>query len=173
MNARVTTIKLLLALAILAIGCTREAAEPGNTVARPGEPQVTYVDDEDPKMVAAIQKARSTIDEFIQALANPGPSQSGFAIKLPVKDGEEVEHMWVSGVRYEGGRFIGTLDNEPVTVKTVKLGQEVEVARDELSDWMYLEGDKLVGGYTLHAMRDNMTPEERQDFDSSLPFKVE
>ena len=48
--------------------------------------------------------------------------------------------------------FQGTVNNEPEKVKTVKMGQKVTVAA-KISDWMYVENRKLVGGYTMRVLR--------------------
>ena len=90
-----------------------------------------------------------------------------------VKDGEHVEHMWILPVRYESGKFYGTINNEPDQVKTVKAGDEVNVAKSEISDWMYVDTGKLKGGYTLRVLRDNMSDKEREEFDGSVPFTIE
>ena len=134
---------------------------------------VTYVEDDDAKMNAAMAKARATVKQFIAVVKSPKPGQTGVALKVPFKDGKHVEHMWVNTVRYDGKNFHGVLNNDPVQVKTVKIGDPVTVAPDKISDWMYVEGGKLVGGETLRALRADMPPGERAEFDRGLPFKIE
>lgn len=160
-------------MGVVFVGCGGDARDPGDTVRREGEPPVVYVADDDPKMAAAVASARSTVDQFIAALDNPKPSQTGFSVKLPIKDGEHVEHMWVLPVHYKDGKFRGTINNEPDKVRTVKIGDEVEVAREQVSDWMYIENRKLKGGYTIRALRDSMKDTERNEFDRSVPFTIE
>ncbi len=145
----------------------------GIAVEREGQPDVHYVKKDDPKMVAAINQARSNIEQFITTLNNPKPSQSGFAIKLAVKDDGNIEHMWLSPVRYRDRVFFGTINNEPVSITTVKIGDQVSVAADQISDWMYIENGKLSGGYTIRAVRDRLSANEQAAFDSSLPFTID
>jgi uncharacterized protein YegJ (DUF2314 family) len=135
--------------------------------------KVTYLPDDDPRMNAAIVKARATVSGFITALKSPQPNQSAFSIKMMFTDGSQAEHMWLSSVSYDGANFKGTVDNEPDSVKTVKLGQTVTVSPAEISDWMYVENGKLVGGQTLRVLRDVSTPAERAEFDKNVPFIVE
>ena len=161
---------LLLAGVAAVAGCGKAEPQAGDTVKREGEPPIVYVEDDDPKMAAAIDNARSTVDRFIQNLEKPKPSQSGFSVKLPVKDGDNVEHMWVLPVRYENGTFSGTINNEPDKVKTVKIGDQVKVAKDQISDWMFVDDGKLMGGYTIRVLRDSMPEQERHEFDESVPF---
>ncbi|MGV3721508.1 MAG: YegJ family protein [Actinomycetota bacterium] len=167
MRALIQRVGLALALALLvtASGC-------GSLLGRAND-GVVMVADDDPKMLAAIDKARATADTFIAALNAPKPTQSEFAVKLGVKDGEKVEHMWLSPVRFEGGRFHGVINNDAELVRTVKLGDTVTAEKSEISDWMYVQDGKLVGGYTIRVLRDQMGEAERKEMDQSLPFKVE
>jgi hypothetical protein len=53
---------------------------------QPTEIPVTSVPDDDPKMNAAIARARSTMNDFIAALQAPAPSQTAFSIKYAFSD---------------------------------------------------------------------------------------
>lgn len=152
-------------------GCNER--NPGDVVERDGEPAVQYFAEDDPRMTAAIEKARETVDEFITALDSPTPTQSGFSVKIEITEGENGEHMWLVPVRFENGQFHGTLNNEPDIVKSVKFGDEVSAAKDEISDWMFVEDNVLKGGYTLRVVRDGLSDEERAAFDASMPFTFE
>jgi uncharacterized protein YegJ (DUF2314 family) len=135
--------------------------------------KVTYVADDDPAMNTAMEKARSTVATFITALKSPKAGQSSFSVKMAFTDGGNTEHMWLTPVTFDGTNFQGAVNNEPEKVKTVKLGQRATVARDKISDWMYVENGKLVGGETLRVLRAGLTPAERADFDKSVPFVVD
>ncbi|MGL6096472.1 MAG: DUF2314 domain-containing protein [Fimbriiglobus sp.] len=135
--------------------------------------KVTIVAKDDPRMKAAIGKARATVNTFTAALKTPKPGQSGFAIKMAFTDGDTTEHMWLTDVSFDGSTFTGTVNNEPEMVKTVKMGQQVTVTPDKISDWMYVENRKLVGGETLRSLRDALPAAERPDFDKNLPFVIE
>lgn len=149
------------------------ARHAGETVRRPGQPDIAYVAEDDAKMTAAMETARSTVDGFIAVLNKPTPAQSEFSIKLPIRDGDVVEHMWVTDVKISGDRFSGQINNEPDQVKTVRLGQNVTAAKSEISDWMYVESGKLRGGYTIRALREPLSEKERREFDRDLPFTIE
>lgn len=155
------------------VGCGGDQPVANETIERPGQPPVTQVESDDPEMTAAIETARATVDQFIAALETPQPSRSDFSVKVRIEDGDYAEHMWILPVRYENGEFHGTINNEPSGVTTVSLGDEVSVAKEEISDWMYVEDQKLIGGYTLRAIRASLPQEERADFDRSLPFALE
>ncbi len=152
----------MLALALLA-GCG--AKHPAD--------RVTTVEDDDPQMNAAIDKARSSVNSFIQALKSPKPGQAGFSVKKPFQDDHGGEHIWLTPVQYDGQNFQGMVNNEPVTVKNVKFGDRVSVAPTEISDWMYIDNGRLVGGETLRVLRNTLSPQERAEFDQSMPFKMD
>jgi uncharacterized protein YegJ (DUF2314 family) len=154
---------LFLVLAVALAGCGKK--HPADKVA--------YVADDDPAMNAAMEKARSNVGTFIAALKSPKAGQSSFSVKMAFTDGTNTEHMWLTLVTFGGTNFQGAVNNEPEKVKAVKLGQKVTVARDKISDWMYVENGKLVGGETLRVLRAWLTPTERADFDKSVPFVVE
>lgn len=135
--------------------------------------QVTYVAGDDARMNAAIQKAKATVGTFISALKAPKPGQTGFSVKKAFSDGTNTEYIWLAPVTFDGKSFHGTVNNEPEKVKGVKFGEKASVASADISDWMYIENRKLVGGETLRALRDAMTPAERAEMDRSLPFSVE
>ena len=135
--------------------------------------KISYVASDDPRMNAAIDKARSTVKAFIAALNSPKAGQTGFTVKMAFTDRGNTEHMWLTPVAFDGTKFIGTVNNDPEFVKSVKIGQRVTVAPEKISDWMYVQNGRLVGGETLRVLRAAMTPAERADFDKSVPFTVE
>ncbi|MGE0606712.1 MAG: DUF2314 domain-containing protein [Pirellulales bacterium] len=131
------------------------------------------VEQDNAKMNEAIAQARKTVGDFIKALRKPGQDQESFSVKMPIQGKEKVEHFWLSEVRFDGKKFHGNIANDPEFVEDVALGDPVSVARDEISDWMYVEGNVLVGGYTIRVLRDGMSEKDRQDLDDSLPFTIE
>lgn len=138
-----------------------------------GDDRVTMVRADDAEMNAAISKARATVGTFITALRTRNRAQSALSVKVPIADGDDVEHFWLSNVSYDGALFHGDIANDPQTVKKVKFGQPVSVRPTEISDWMYVDNGRLVGGYTLRLLRERMSPSERAEFDERAPFRVE
>jgi hypothetical protein len=66
----------------------------------------------DTTMEDAIAAARASTPSFIARLEAPQPGDCNFGIKFPFRDGEQVEHMWVSDVRRDGGEFVGIVEAE-------------------------------------------------------------
>ncbi len=154
-------------------GSEREADVTIERIEREGLPDAHYVTGSDPELSAARDQAEATVDQFIAALKNPTPSQSSFSIKLVVQDQDNIEHLWLNPVRYQDGSFYGTVNNAPITITTIRLGDEVGVVADQISDWMFVDNGKLVGGYTIRAMREKMSDDEREALDRQLEFTIE
>jgi uncharacterized protein YegJ (DUF2314 family) len=123
-------------------------------------------------MQIAVKEARKTVEKFITALEHPGPGQQDFEVKKPFIQGNQVEHIWLSDVRYTGNRFEGRIDNQPRKIGGLKLGQIVSVKPKEISDWLYVDNGKLVGGYTVRVHYNELSPQQKQEFDRKADFKV-
>jgi uncharacterized protein YegJ (DUF2314 family) len=156
-----------LAVSIGALGC--KPTEAGRTVvSREGEPDLVRSKD-DPLLKRAVQKARATHQEFVAALTNPQPDFRDFAIKKGFeRPGGGLEHMWITDVRWENGAFHGIVNNEPVDTQAVKLGDAVTVTPEELSDWMYLDGRQLMGGYTIRVLFSQASPAQQAELKADM-----
>jgi uncharacterized protein YegJ (DUF2314 family) len=137
------------------------------------DPKPYQVPNEHAAMQEAVAKARKTVRQFIVALQHPSPGESDFEVKKPFVEKGNVEHIWLSDVTFVGGRFQGKVDNEPVNIRGLKPGQVVSVNPDEISDWVYIKNGKLVGGYTIRAHYNELTPQEKQEFNRSADFQME
>ena len=153
--------------------CGQDDQSTREIVARDGEPDVHMVSDEDPEMNSAMEQARESVTTFITSLQNPGQNQTYFSVKAKIVDGEHTEHIWLYDVTYDGNQFLGKIGNRPLNVKNVSLGDEIALVPAEISDWMIVEDNKLVGGYTLRVLRNRLSGEERKKFDERLPFTID
>jgi uncharacterized protein YegJ (DUF2314 family) len=136
-------------------------------------PAIIFVQTDDPLMTEALAEARSTVEQFIHALQNPKPSQPHFSVKIPISEGDDVRHIWLDSVQFQDGKFTGIVGNEPGTMTAISVGDRVSAAPEEISDWMYVEDGKLIGGFTLRVIRDGMSERERFEFDRCMPFAIE
>jgi uncharacterized protein YegJ (DUF2314 family) len=118
----------------------------------PGMPPVIPVSGDDPRLKAAVARARRRWPEFVGAFEERQPEQK-FAVKARLGDGEHFEFMWLSVTGMENGYVYGRLDNEPLEVTGLRLGDKVRVPDRELSDWIYTDGDRTVGGFTIEVLR--------------------
>ncbi len=154
-------ITLAVGILVVAVGC-RKSDDP-----------VMKVRVEDSEMNAAISTAQASITNFMSAFRNPQTNQQYFLIKGKFTAGDVVDHVWVADLRYEGGAFHGVIANEPESIPGLKLKQTVEVQLGQISDWMFVQDGKLVGGYTSRVLRRRMTAQQRQEQDAHITYRYE
>jgi uncharacterized protein YegJ (DUF2314 family) len=70
-------------------------------------------------------------------------------------------------------KLLGLVDNLPANVTSVKLGDQVEIEQDKISDWFYLDNGKLVGGNTIRVIRSRMKASERKKFDKQFGITID
>ena len=133
------------------------AGEDGNVIDVPAD---------DAEMNAAIQKAKETLGIFVHALRAPTPTQTHFSVKavFPYEDGQDGEHMWIGDLSFDGSHFHGILGNEPVYVKNLHYGDAVTVKVEDVTDWIIIDDGKLVGGFTISVLLNQMSERERKRY---------
>lgn len=130
--------------------------------------KVITVPDDDAAMNAAIAKARSRLPKFWTRLASPQPGDSYFSLKLRFTDGDIVEHFWCDSVNGNESAATCTIGNESNSVKTVHLGDVVAVKNEDISDWMIMTSQRIVGAETLRALLPRMSKEEAEGYRALL-----
>lgn len=122
----------------------------------PANVPVIDVAEDDPRMQATVEEAKQRWPEFVHAFTHRLPSQQGFNVKARFEDGETVEYMWVSVTGISGDRISGTLGNDPNALTNIKLGDEVTLSPDDVADWLYLDGEEMVGGFSIKVLQEIM-----------------
>ena len=122
--------------------------------------RVVEVESGDQEMTAAIAKAQETLPEFWRIFGKPEHGESDFSLKVAITDANGTEHFWATELERRDGKTLGTINNDPNTVKSVKLGDRVEIPEADISDWLYMKKGKMVGNATLKALFKEMPPEE-------------
>jgi uncharacterized protein YegJ (DUF2314 family) len=139
----------------LLLVCLCVACSPGGET-----DEVIAVHAKDAAMNSAIDEARATVGEFIEALEGQAPEDDFFAVKAPIEDGDQVEHFWLTDVSYADGMFTGRIDNTPQWVSNVAEGDMYDIAQTEISDWMYFHDGVAIGNRTLVVLFPQMPEEE-------------
>ena len=105
----------------------------------------------DVEMQAAQAEARRLWPDFVAAFGQRRPLQ-GFAVKMPFRDRTETDFMWVEVSNLDGDTITGRLVNEPTSVTTIRLNDQVVVSLADLNDWIYSDGETMVGGFTSKVL---------------------
>jgi len=158
------------------------------------EKKVTFVKADNPKMIEAYEKARETFKYFWRELSweyrriVPALNLAYVKVALTQKfnDSDEpiTEHLWMNDVEFDGNNVKGVLINSPNEITNVKMGDLVEVPLFQLSDWLFAMPDakakggiskifssaskaKTYGGFTIQAIRSEMTNQELKEHDKA------
>ena len=125
---------------------------------------VINVESTDADMLAAIAKARETLPTFWQAFDHHEHGEERFALKVKITDSHGTEHFWLNNVERKDGKVFGTINNDADIVKSVKLDERIEILEPDISDWLFMRDDKMVGNYTLRVLFKQMPAEEVEKY---------
>jgi len=146
---------------------------------RHGMTDPIFFSPDDDAMRAAAAEARRTFRFFWREMTweqrRIVPALDLAAVKVAFWDGdddtpprsEEVEHMWVGDVGFDGARLSGTLLNAPNHLRDVREGDPVDVPFERVGDWMYAIGGRVYGAFTVNLIRSRMSAPERREHDSA------
>jgi uncharacterized protein YegJ (DUF2314 family) len=127
------------------------------------------IPNQDTEMEAAKAQARATLAQFWERLANPGVGEEGFALKVALPYGtNNTEHIWTKDVERKDGRITGVINNVPRDVKGVRIGQRIDIAEAQISDWMFMRNGKMVGNYTLRPLLKRMPAKDAARYRAML-----
>ena len=122
--------------------------------------KVINVEGDDPEMVAAIATARKTLPHFWQVYEKPVRGETNFALKVKITDKQGTEYFWATEIERRDGKIVGTINNDPNIVKSVKLGDRMEIPEADISDWLYMRDDKMIGNQTVKPLFKQMPADE-------------
>jgi uncharacterized protein YegJ (DUF2314 family) len=114
----------------------------------------TIFEKDDPRLLAAKQKARDTLPEFWSALERGDPADEMFILKFNLNHetgSEDNESIWAGDIVRRDGRIFGKLANEPVN-PDFKVDQEVEIAPEAIDDWGYFREGVAQGNHVTRLM---------------------
>ncbi|MBN8247165.1 MAG: DUF2314 domain-containing protein [Verrucomicrobia bacterium] len=114
--------------------------------ADPTKLPVIEVDDDDPRMLAAVTEARTRWPEFVEAFG--AKAGEHFSVKAPVEGGGNTEFIWIAVEALEDERVSGHLGNDPVDLGDLKEGSPVSVPVAEINDWVFLRDGQPHGLFT-------------------------
>ncbi|HJT80007.1 MAG TPA: DUF2314 domain-containing protein, partial [Chthoniobacterales bacterium] len=153
---------------IFFVGVSLVMAAPAKSADQSGTPEkkretawCKTISDDDKAMDKAVTKARESLGFFLAALKADKPDSTDFKVKKCCVDGDNVEHVWIRDITWDGKVFHGRVDNAPLDVHNVKLGARVTIAPDDVSDWMFVKDGKLMGGFTTRVFYSGLSAAEK------------
>ena len=156
--------------------------------------EIYWADGDSPKMIEAIKNAQKTFKYFwreqsweyrriIPALT-VSCVKVAFTQTTEKSDNPIVEHMWINDVMFDGTNVSGILINDPNELTNISNGDTVNIPLNRISDWLFATSEnkpkggllkmfsskpkpKVYGGFTIQAMRSDMTNQERKEHDNA------
>lgn len=103
------------------------------------------------------EEAQDGLPYLIEFMAehDEGDELFRYAVKTNFEENGNSEHMWVQVTKFEDGFFYGKLVNQPSTMKLVKYGDPIKIARTDVEDWVledFLTNTK-VGSFSSKYLR--------------------
>lgn len=135
--------------------------------------KIFWADNESPHMRASIKRAQETFKYFWREMAwerrRMIPAFGVSMVKVPFSesDGSSPEQMWVDEIDFDGRYIYGVLANDPNHLTSIRQGDDVRVEIDEISDWLLTENDHVIGGFTVNAIRADMSAADRDEHDAA------
>jgi len=124
------------------------------------EDRAIGISSEDQAMKKAIIDARAKLPHFWQIMASPKHGETEFALKVRVADGDAIEHFWCTDIKIEKEIVSGVIGNDAEIVTSVRLGQRITIKEADISDWLYIRDEKMIGNYTVRPLMKSMNQEE-------------
>jgi uncharacterized protein YegJ (DUF2314 family) len=154
--------QILTIAALAVLTATLAAAE--TLLERAKRDDIAFVEKNDAEMAAAMRRARETLPDFLKLARAPRPKTRGFAVKVAVVENEEAEYFWIAPFQPGKAGFTGEINNAPQLVKNVKLGQTITFQENEIVDWLYDDGGRMMGNYTACVLLKREPKQEAQAF---------
>ncbi|WP_298473229.1 DUF2314 domain-containing protein [uncultured Maribacter sp.] len=140
-----------------------------NVIKRRNNPDVYNMTSENERMNWSMEKARLTFHFFQDCLQHPKPEQEHLSIKARIEDNGKTEHIWLVDPSIDSeGNIFGVVGNAPIYIKNVQLHQKIGITKEYISDWMFIEDGRLIGGYTIRAIREGLATDQLENFDRSV-----
>jgi len=129
---------------------------------------VIHQDQNDQELLRITNNARDSLSEFFRHMLRPAKDERNFMVKYPLKtdanSGFYMEHIWLCDIQYKNGVYYGTAANTPFYISSIKKGDVIPFSMEEISDWMYIKGEKIAGGYSIKYLLEQLADrsEEQQ-----------
>ena len=111
------------------------------------------------ELAAAKDAARGALSIFWERFVQPEEGDYDFSLKatFPRRDGQPgVEEAWVENVARAPDRIIGELSVQPRFLGDLKEHAIVDFQENQIVDWAFMSGDRLLGHYTTRVMLPQM-----------------
>ena len=125
---------------------------------------VAEVEQSDKEMERIAENARRALPTFFRNLARPEAGADNFYIKYPISgDDEGIEQVWLGDIRVKDGVYYGRLANTPSLAAGNKKDKLITFDPDKITDWMYIQDKKIIGGQSIKYLLEKIPEEKRRE----------
>ena len=135
------------------------------------DPQFMNIPADDPEYRQTILDAQESLPLFRALLRLPGEGNALVCIKTRLTVGEASAFVWLMVIKPTVDGFVASVFEIPPEFVGVKVGDKIEVASGDVTDWMYNMGGLLHGGYSLRYQRTHLAPDQQAWFDEHIGVK--
>ncbi len=82
-------------------------------------------------------------------------------------------YLWLQRIAFDGSNFSGVLGPDAAGLERHSPGERITLSSSEIADRMFVDDEKLVGGFSLRAIRERLSGEARRQFEKSMWFRFE
>lgn len=139
------------------------------------EPLFVAITSDNEQMLQAYAKARQTLPQFLNATGSARFAGATNSVKMKLRDDDSSEelgehrftYLWLWEVQQDTGTtLLATVRELPKNgLNNLKVGSTLRFDRQDVHDWMIVEGSQAWGGFTLRVIRDRMQAQERLQYD--------
>ncbi len=111
------------------------------------------------ELAKAKEDARASLPFYWARFAEPFEGDFDFSLKaaLPRRDGQSgAEDVWVDYIARAPDKIVGELANQPNYLGDLQKGAIVEFQDNQIVDWAFFSGDRLLGHYTTRVLLPQM-----------------
>jgi uncharacterized protein YegJ (DUF2314 family) len=118
------------------------------------------------------EDAQDTLPGFFRHLNRKGVGEEHFCVKYPFPadegSGFAREQVWLTGIHFKDGAYYGILANTPQYASGMKKGDTLIFEIDGITDWMYIQGGKIIGGGSIKYFLEQIPEYQRNDSEWEL-----
>jgi len=155
---------LVLLCALLLFSCEKAAETPAVAVVQ--------IDEDDAGIARIAEDARGSLPVFFRYVNRMGAEGEHCYIKCPfaadADSGMGSEQIWLTGVRFRSGRYLGVVVSSPRHLGGMKKGDTVVFNIEAITDWMYVQGGKIIGGESIKYLLESMPEHQRGEREREL-----
>jgi uncharacterized protein YegJ (DUF2314 family) len=125
----------------------------------------------DEEITRIAENARRALPIFFRNLARPEKGADNFFVKYPLSADDGAEQVWLGGIHVKDGVYYGVLANTASSPGGMKKGDKISFVPDAVTDWMYVQDGKIMGGRSIKYLLEKI-PETQRNEDQRKILKM-